>query len=76
MPQPANADPGPWYNVKAFIVIYPDGRVHESSVLPQGHPDLEKEALRLVQTWQFDPATCQGNPVLDSGNVTIHFPPQ
>jgi TonB family protein len=76
MPQPAQAGGGPWYDVEIHIVIWPDGRVHESSVLPRGRPDLEKEAVRLVQSWQFAPATCEDRPVLHTTNVTIHFPPQ
>jgi Gram-negative bacterial TonB protein C-terminal len=76
MPQPLDAGPGPWYDVLLHIVIWADGRVHEATTLPKGHPGLEGEALRLIRSWQFDPATCEGKPVVDSGTFTIHFPPQ
>ena len=76
MPQPAIAGPGHWYDVEARIVIWPDGRVHEVSILPKGHPDLENEARHVLKSWQFDPATCQDKPVIDSGRFTVHFPPQ
>jgi len=76
MPQPTDAGPGPWYDVNLHIVIWADGRVHEANTLPKGHPKLENEALRLIRSWQFDPATCEGKPAVDSGIFTIHFPPQ
>jgi hypothetical protein len=48
----------------------------QANTLPKGHPNLENEAFRLIRAWQFDPATCEGKPVVDSGIFTIHFPPQ
>jgi hypothetical protein len=76
MPQPADAGPGPWFDVTVHIVVWQDGHVHEASVLPEGHPDLETEAARLAQSWQFDPATCDGKPTVDSSTIAIHFPPR
>lgn len=62
--------------VPLHFVMWADGRVHQANTLPQGHPNRESEALRLVRSWQFDPATCEGKPGVDSGIFTIHFPPQ
>jgi len=75
-PQPANAGPGPWYDVQVHGVIGPDGRVHGASVLPAGRPDLEKQATDIVSGWVFSPPKCSGKPTVVNADLVIHFPPQ
>ncbi len=75
-PQPPSAGPGPWYDVKIQGVIGRDGRVHEANVLPAGRPDLEKQAIDIVSTWQFSPAVCNGRPTIVNADLVVHFPPQ
>jgi hypothetical protein len=75
-PQPANAGPGPWYDVQIHGVIGRDGRVHDAAVLPAGRPDLEKQAIDLVSTWVFSTPTCSGKPTVVIADLVVHFPPQ
>jgi Gram-negative bacterial TonB protein C-terminal len=74
-PQPSSAGPGPWYNVKIHAVIGADGRVHEIVVLPEGRPDLERQAVQTVSGWTFSPALCNGKPIPVNASLVVHFPP-
>lgn len=75
-PQPADAGPGPWYDVRIHGVIGNDGRVHEAAVLPAGRSDLEKQAVDLVSTWTFTPASCNGKSTTVNADLVVHFAPQ
>jgi Gram-negative bacterial TonB protein C-terminal len=75
--QPANAGPGPWYNVKVHGSIGLDGKVHEATAVEAGRPDLEREAIKIVSQWTFTPAMCDGRPApTNDATLTVHFPPQ
>lgn len=75
-PQPASAGAGPWYDVAVNAVVGVDGRVHDPSVLPEGKPELEAEALKLVSGWSFSPAVCNGKTIPVNARLVVHFPPQ
>jgi hypothetical protein len=75
-PQPADAGPGPWYDVQVHGAIGPDGRVQQATVLPAGRPDLEKRALEIVATWIFTPPLCNAKPTIVSFDPVVHFAPQ
>jgi len=75
-PQPANAGPGPWYDVRVEAVIGPDGHVYQAKVLPGGREDLEKQATQIVSGWVFSPGLCGGKPTTVSADLVVHFPPQ
>jgi len=49
------------------------GRVVGLKPLDSGRPDLNEEAIRLVSTWTFKPATCNGSPVNWGSTFTVHF---
>jgi hypothetical protein len=75
-PQPANAGPGPWYDVQVHGAIGPDGRVQQATVLPAGRPDLEKRAIEIVSSWVFSVPLCNGRPTIIGTDLVVHFPPQ
>jgi hypothetical protein len=75
-PQPANAGPGPWYDVRVEAAIGPDGHVYQAKVLPGGRENLEKQAIQIVSGWVFSPGLCGGKPTTVSADLVVHFPPQ
>jgi Gram-negative bacterial TonB protein C-terminal len=75
-PQPADAGPGPWYDVQVHGGIGPDGRVEQATVLSAGRPDLEKRAIEIVSTWVFSAPLCNGKPTIVATDLVVHFPPQ
>ena len=75
-PQPTSAGAGPWYNVQVHGVIGPDGHVSEASVLTNGRPELEQQAVQIVSAWIFSPGVCNGKPVPVAAELVVHFPPQ
>ncbi|HEV7511449.1 MAG TPA: energy transducer TonB [Candidatus Acidoferrum sp.] len=75
-PQPTSAGAGPWYDVQVHGVIGPDGHVSEASVLTNGRPELEQQAVQIVSGWIFSPGVCNGKPVPVAAELVVHFPPQ
>jgi hypothetical protein len=75
-PQPVNAGPGPWYDVKVEAAIGPDGHVYQAKVLPHGRADLERQAIQMVSGWVFSPGLCSGKPTTVGADLVVHFPPQ
>jgi hypothetical protein len=75
-PQPAFAGAGPWYDVAVHGVIGPDGHVYEAAVLPNGRPELEQQAVKIVSGWTFSPGLCDGKPIPVDAHLVVHFPPQ
>jgi hypothetical protein len=75
-PQPTDAGPGPWYDVKVHGAIGLDGRVQQATVLPAGRPDLEKRAIEIVSSWVFSAPLCNGKPTIIGTDFVVHFPPQ
>lgn len=76
VPQPPDAGPGPWYDVRVHATIGSDGHIHDPAVLPLGRNDLEEQATRIVSGWTYAAATCDGKPIPVNVNLTVHFPPQ
>jgi hypothetical protein len=54
-------------------LIGTDGRVVNLKPLDTAHPELNEEAMKLVSTWTYQPATCQGNPVTWGTTFTVQF---
>jgi hypothetical protein len=75
-PQPADAGPGPWYDVQVHGGIGPDGRVQQATVLPAGRPDLEKRAIEIVSSWLFSAPLCNGKPTIIGTDLVVHFAPR
>mgnify|MGYP003384348093 CR=1 FL=1 len=61
-------------SVTIKVLIGPDGRVRQATVLRASHPDFaaatERQALRQ---WRFKPATRDGTPVEDWQTLTVRF---
>lgn len=53
-----------------FLVGY-DGLVYSPFVLESSDELSSREALRLVKTWRFHPATCNRIPINAEGRVTF-----
>lgn len=75
-PQPTSAGAGPWYNITVHAVVGQDGHVYHAAVLPEGKPDLEKQAEQIVSGWIFSPAVCNGKTIPVNATLIVHFPPQ
>ena len=54
-------------------LIGADGKVSNLKALDSSRPDLNEEAVKLVSTWTFQPATCEGNRVVWGSTFTVHF---
>ncbi len=55
------------------VTVKKDGTVSQPQVVRPSHPDLDAEALKLVQTWVFQPATCNGQLNEVPADVVLHF---
>jgi TonB family protein len=44
-----------------------------AEIIRSGRPDLNEEALRLVRSWLYQPANCNGKPIAAPIDVTVHF---
>lgn len=54
-------------------IIGKDGKVHDAVVQYSERPDLNSEALSVVQQWVFTPAMCDGRPDSTKASFTLHF---
>ena len=74
MPQPKPGNGGGDFDVVARGVIGSDGKVHDAVVQSSERPpDLNAEAVSLVERWVFTPALCNGRPVVPEASFTLHF---
>ena len=56
-----------------WVVIGPDGRVHDMRVQRSLGLGLDEKAMEAVRTWKFDPARKDGQPVAVQVNVEVNF---
>jgi TonB family protein len=54
-------------------IISRDGKVREAVVQNSKRPDLNPEALSVIQKWLFTPALCNGHPATSEASFTLHF---
>ncbi len=73
MPQPKPGLVAGKTDVIVRGIIGPDGRVHQALVQSSDRPDLDAEALGLIQKWTFSPALCNGRPNSTPASFTLHF---
>lgn len=73
MPQPKPGNGGGDFDVVARGVIGWDGKVHDAVVQSSERPDLNAEAVSLVEQWVFTPALCNGRPVVTEASFTLRF---
>jgi TonB family protein len=55
------------------VKVGPDGRVMNAAVAQSLQPDLDAAQLAAVRQWQFQPGTCNGNPVASVTQVTATY---
>jgi hypothetical protein len=73
-PQPPQQDSSiAVIDVRLQGVIMPSGRVLGLMPVDQTHPGLNEEAVKLVSTWTYTPATCSGKPVGYATMFTVHL---
>jgi len=74
MPQP---EPGKGGGATSDVLlrgmIRPDGKVHDAVVQSSDRPDLNAEALKVIQQWMFTPSLCDGKPNAIEATFTLHF---
>ena len=59
--------------VVLWVIVGPDGRVHDMRVQRALGLGLDEKAMEAVKTWKFDPARKDGQPVAVQINVEVNF---
>jgi periplasmic protein TonB len=59
--------------VVLWVVVGPDGRVHDCRVQRSLGMGLDEKALEAVKRWRFEPARKDGQPVAVQVNVEVNF---
>lgn len=72
-PEAKGGSNAPVINVVIRLYVNTDGTVSQAQVARPIRSDLDAEALKLVQTWVFQPATCNGQPNHVPTDVVLHF---
>lgn len=73
MPQPKPGNGGENTDIMVRGMIWGDGTVHDAIVQSSERPDLNPEALSLIQQWVFTPALCDGAPNRTEASFELHF---
>lgn len=73
MPQPKPGNGGADTDIILRGMISSDGRIHDALVQSSERPDLNNEALSLIQQWVFTPALCNGAPNATEASFELHF---
>jgi hypothetical protein len=60
-------------NVQLQGYVTTTGRVASLEPVDLTHPELNEEAIKLVSTWTYTPATCGGTPAGYGQTFTVHF---
>lgn len=55
------------------VVIGKDGKVQKAAVEHGAGKDFDREAIRAVEKWLFEPATRDGDPIVAKVRVAVHF---
>ena len=72
MPQPRTSGGGS-ADIVVRGMIGADGRVHDPVVQRSERPDLNAQALSLIQQWTFAPAMCDGKTNATTASFVLHF---
>jgi hypothetical protein len=72
MPQPKPTGSGT-ADILLRGIIGKDGKVHDAMVQRSERPDLNAQALSIIQQWTFSPAMCDGEPNETDANFVLHF---
>jgi TonB family protein len=49
--------------VRVSFIVGSDGHVHSAFVLDSGGPDEDRIVLRVIRSWRYRPALCNGVPM-------------
>ena len=55
------------------ITIQPDGSVDDVKVTKSLEKSLDKQAIKTVRTWKFEPSMYEGKPIPYSTTVEVSF---
>jgi TonB family protein len=55
------------------VKVATDGHVLNAAALQSLQPEIDASAVETVKTWQFEPGTCDGNPVTSFTRVTVTY---
>jgi len=74
MPQPPPGSRGGVISdVLLSGMIGADGKVHDALVQSSERPELNADAFKTIQQWQFTPALCNGQPTSTPASFLLHF---
>src|SRR5579872_4804878 len=73
MPQPKPGNGGTNVDVVVRGRILEDGKIHDAEVQSSTRPDLNNEALALIQQWVFTPGLCNDRPGPFEALYALHF---
>ena len=59
--------------VVLVLVVTPEGTVRDAKVTSSLDKDLDRQALKAVSTWKFEPATRNGKPIAVRIPVEVTF---
>jgi TonB family protein len=59
--------------VVVSIVVTDEGKVRDAQIASGLEKDLDKQALKAVSTWKFEPATKDGKPVAVRIKVEVDY---
>ncbi len=60
-------------SVVVSIVVTDEGKVRDAQIASGLEKDLDKQALKAVSTWKFEPATKDGKPVAVRIKVEVDY---
>ena len=60
-------------SVLLWLVVGPEGRPHNIRIQRSLGMGLDEKAISAVNTWRFQPATLNGQPVAVEVNVEVSF---
>ncbi len=72
-PEAKGGAEAPVVDVVVRVFITSSGTVVQPHVMKAGNADLDEAAVKLVQTWAFDPATCNGKPNTVPWDLVVHY---
>lgn len=59
--------------VAVYVVVGTDGRLHRLRAVQGVTPTLNDSALTSIAKWEYEPATCNGNPVETETVLEVHY---
>ena len=63
-------------DVEVHVEVSADGAPTDARVISAANPAFDDLAIAAVQSWTFEPARKDGQPVASHLNVTVHFDPK